>query len=202
MATFLFLHNYEYIIELSNLMKYGDIDVRRKGRYCIVESFILQRLIIFILKIIFFALFSYICCKPYLSLIKASGKILYTIKTPLKKMIWEMFFSIASFVLMINYIKIISVKAVAWYMYPVAIYIIIGWILPRLICVNGIIHPHKFIKWNEIDMVKVYEKYVVIHIETKRTINNFTFYCEKKSLNELIRVLEKKKIKIIREGNR
>lgn len=111
-----------------------------------------------------------------------------------------MFFSLASFVLMINYIKIISVKALEWYMYPVAIYILIGWLLPRLICVNGIIHPHKFIKWNEIDTVRVYEKYVVIHIETKRTVNSFTFYCEKNSLNELIRILEDKKIKIIIVG--
>jgi hypothetical protein len=184
-------------------VKYSDIDIRRKGRYCIVESFILQRLIIFILKIIFFVFFSYICCKPYLLLIKTSGKILYTIKKPLKKMIWEMFFSLASFILMINYIKIISVKALEWYLYPVAIYIIIGWLLPQLICVNGIIHPHKFIKWNEIDMVRLYEGYAVIHIETRRTLNNnFTFYCEKNSVNELIRILEDKKVKIIKEENR
>lgn len=31
MATCLFLDNYEYMIELSNLVKYSDIDVKGKG---------------------------------------------------------------------------------------------------------------------------------------------------------------------------
>lgn len=111
-----------------------------------------------------------------------------------------MFFSAASFVLMINYIQIISEKTLAWYMYPMAIYSLIGWFLPQLICVNGIIHQHKFIKWNEIEMVRLHEGYVVIRIGIKRTLyNNFTFDCEKKSVNELIRILEDKKIKIIRK---
>ena len=57
--------------------------------------------------------------------------------------------------------------------------------------------------YNRLAMVRLYEGYAVIHIETRRTLNNnFTFYCEKNSVNELIRILEDKKVKIIKEENR
>lgn len=147
-------------------------------------------ILLFTIKVIIYLIIVYIVVNPIYTLKFKGGKILFTIRNPLKKILYSFFFLIFE----IFFIFFNDFSYIDW----LSIFIIVVILFPSIICEGGIFSHYHFYSYNKIISVSFMENNFTIKYKTgKYSRDNHKIYCHQDNVEKLKKIFHEKKINIL-----